>query len=64
MNSSCDSSSLECKDLKVSNKRSFSISTNSNYNGIYAVEATNIAFFDINEDGKIDFLVNTLENGR
>lgn len=27
------------------------------------VEAVNVAFFDINEDGKIDFLINTYENG-
>ncbi|KAL4468178.1 hypothetical protein ABPG72_017159 [Tetrahymena utriculariae] len=60
-NSDCNDS--DCANLSVSNKRQFLPSTSSNYNSLYKTQAVNIAFFDINEDGKLDFMVNTYENG-
>ncbi|KAL4481453.1 hypothetical protein ABPG74_007542 [Tetrahymena malaccensis] len=60
-NSECNDS--DCANLSVSNKRQFLPSTSSYYNSLYKTQAINIAFFDINEDGKLDFMVNTFENG-
>ncbi|EAR93627.2 integrin alpha FG-GAP repeat protein (macronuclear) [Tetrahymena thermophila SB210] len=60
-NSDCNDS--DCANLSVSNKRQFLPSTSSNFNSLYKTQAINIAFFDINEDGKLDFMVNTFENG-
>lgn len=61
MNRPCDGT--YCDDLSVSNKREFKVSDNLNYKDIYQVETVNVAFFDINEDGRIDFMINSLENG-
>lgn len=61
MNNACESN---CSSLSVSSKREFVESTNTQFNIITEVEALYIAFFDINEDGKIDFLLISFENGK